>query len=231
MNFRQIANIAEEAKFRDIEFSLSRRVAKPVFTSLENKYNGEFRCMLDSGASIPVWCSGERTLKLAFPQAELRGKLKGLLSGFGKGFEMVDVYYIPRVVISSGQQVIVFNQTYLPVVNKDSFGANLILPSSIFKNANILIAQMQSLPEKQLILQSNNLWYTMKYTKYVLDAEVIRRLRENFNILNVSDKDAILGAEGELKEELAQLSLGELTGVAESFAEEEQSKQLEDDLE
>lgn len=27
MNFRQIANIAEEAKFRDIEFSLSRRVA------------------------------------------------------------------------------------------------------------------------------------------------------------------------------------------------------------
>ena len=57
----------------------------------------------------------------------------------------------------------------------------------------------------------------MKYTKYVLDAEVIRRLRENFNILNVSDKDAILGAEGELKEELAQLSLGELTGVAESF--------------
>lgn len=71
----------------------------------------------------------------------------------------------------------------------------------------------------------------MKYTKYVLDAEVIRRLRENFNILNVSDKDAILGAEGELKEELAQLSLGELTGVAESFAEEEQSKQLEDDLE
>lgn len=47
----------------------------------------------------------------------------------------------------------------------------------------------------------------------------------------VSDKDAILGAEGELKEELAQLSLGEWTGVAESFAEEEQSKQLEDDLE
>ena len=65
--------------------------------------------MLDSSASIPVWCSGAEYLKLTFPQAELRKNLKGLLSGFGKGFEMADVYYIPRLVLSNGQQVIVLN--------------------------------------------------------------------------------------------------------------------------
>lgn len=217
MNFRQITNIAEEEKFRDIEFFVDANTAKPVFISAQNKYNDEFKCMLDSGASIPVWCSGAEHLLLAFPQAELRGNLKGLLSGFGKGFEIVDVYFIPRVVISNGQQTLVLNRTYLPVVNKDSFGANLILPSSIFKNANILIAQMQSLPEKQLVLQCHSLWYTMRYTKYSLNAEVVRRLREDFNILNVSDKDAILGAEGELKDELAQLDILEV--ATEDFTE------------
>lgn len=226
MNFRQIADIVEEEKFRDIEFLLDMRMAKPVFTSWENKYNDSFECMLDSGASIPVWCSGVEHLKLTFPQAELCTSLKGLLSGFGKGFEIVDIYYIPSLVLSNGQHSIVLNRTYLPVVNKDSFGANLILPSAIFKNANIIISQMQSLSEKQLILQCHSLWYTMKYTKYLLNAEAVRKLREDFKILNISDEDAILGAEGELKDELAQLSICELTGVTESFAEEDPFRQI-----
>ena len=162
--------------------------------------------MPDSGASIPVWCSGAEHLKETFPQAESRKNLKGLLSGFGEGFELADVYYIPRVVLSNGQQMIVLNRTYLPVVNRDSFGANLIL-------------------------QCHSLWYTMKYTKYPLSAEEVSKLQKKFKQSDLSDGASVIGAEGELEDELAQLSPGGLTGVAESFAEEDQFKQLEDDLE
>lgn len=164
----------------------------------------------DHQGNVAYLSSGGLVFDATFPQAELRTNLKGLLSGFGKGFEIVDVYYIPSVVLFNGQQSVVLNQTYLPVVNKDSFGANLILPSSIFKNANILIFQMRPLPEKQLILQCHSLWYTMKYAKYPLNAEVVRKLREDLKIFHVSDQDTILGAEGELKDELAQLSFSNL---------------------
>ena len=159
--------------------------------------------MPDSGASIPVWCSGAEHLKETFPQAESRKNLKGLLSGFGEGFELADVYYIPRVVLSNGQQMIVLNRTYLPVVNRDSFGANLIL-------------------------QCHSLWYTMKY--YPLSAEEVSKLQKKFKQSDLSDGASVIGAEGELEDELAQLSLSGLTGVAESFAKEDQFKQLEDDL-
>ena len=44
-------------------------------------------------------------------------------------------------------------EPFMGIVFKKRFGADLILPSSFFKNTNVIISQMQSLVEKQLLLQ------------------------------------------------------------------------------
>lgn len=83
IKLNEIINVAEAERFTEISFSLDERAAKPIFISQENKDGGEFQCMLDSGASIPVWCSGERDLKETFPKADLRDNMKYILGGFG----------------------------------------------------------------------------------------------------------------------------------------------------
>lgn len=202
----KIINVAKEERFTEVVFPLKNNVAKPIFLSQENRTGGEFQCMLDSGAGIPVWCSGEESLKKVFPKADLRNNMKHILGGFGRGFEVADVYYIPTMILYNGEHSIVFNKTYLPVINKDRFGVNLILPSSFFKNANITIAQMKSLPEKQLVLQCCSLWYGMKFTKVRVNDKVAKVLKGEYNIDDISAGQDILGVEGEFNDALAHLS-------------------------
>lgn len=201
----EIIDVAKAERFVEIGFPLEIDAVKPIFPSLRSMSNKRFRCMLDSGASIPVWCSGKESLKKVFPKADLRDNIKYILGGFGSGFETADVYYVPAMVLYNGERSIVFNKTYLPVVNKDRFGANLILPSSFFKNASITIAQMKSLPEKQLILQCHSLWYEMKFTKVRVNDKVVKALKEKYNIDGISAGQDILGVEGEFNDALAQL--------------------------
>lgn len=207
IKLNEIINVAEAERFTEINFSLDERAAKPIFISQENKDGGEFQCMLDSGASIPVWCSGEKDLKETFPKADLRDNMKYILGGFGNGFEVANVYYISTMMLFNGEHLIAFNRTYLPVINKNRFGANLILPSSFFKNASITIAQMKSLPEKQLILQCHSLWYEMKFTKVRVNDKVAKTLKEKYHIDGISAGQDILGVEGEFNDALAQLGV------------------------
>ena len=207
IKLNEIINVAEAEKFTEISFSLDERAAKPIFISLSNSSSKEFQVMLDSGASIPVWCSGKESLKKIFPKADLRDNMKYILGGFGNGFETADVYYIPTMMLFNGEHLIAFNRTYLPVVDKDRFGENLILPSSFFKNASITIAQIKSLPEKQLILQCHSLWYEMKFTKVRVNDKVAKTLKEKYHIDGISAGQDILGVEGEFNDALAQLGV------------------------
>ena len=217
----KIISDARSEKFVEIGFSLRADMVKPVFNCSKSMNNGRFRCMLDSGASIPVWCSGKEYLEETFPKAESREKIKYILGGFGSGFEIADVYYIPAMALSNGVRSITFYKTYLPVVNKNRFGANLILPSSFFKNSNIIISQMQSLPEKQLILQCRSLWHEMRFTKTLVTAELREKLAE-YGITVITNGEYILGVEGEVEPALAQFST--LMKVIEDFPEEGQSQ-------
>lgn len=178
--------------------------------------------MLDSGASIPVWCAGIKSFKLTFPKAKLQEQTKYILGGFGSGFEVADVYYVPAMMLNNGEHSIVFNRTYLPVVNKNRFGADLILPSSFFKNSNIIISQIQSLPEKQLILQCRSLWHVMKFTKVRVNAAAVKILKEEHGITGILAGEDILGVEGEFNDALVQFST--LAKVIEDFPEDGQEQ-------
>lgn len=213
---RKLVNAVKDESMNEIEFLLDEEYLKPVFMSLENQTRKGFTCMLDSGASMPVWCSGATLLQRTFPEAMHETDMKSLLSGFGNGLEIADVYYIPKMELYDGSCSIVFQKVYLPVVKRDNFGANLILPSSVFKNANILISQMQPLHEKKLFFQCRHLIYELKYTVCSLPPEVLQLLKEKYGVGNISEGHRIVGAEGEFRQELLQLS--ELVEQIENFA-------------
>lgn len=118
---------------------------------------------------------------------------------------MADVYRIPKMVLHNGESSIVFHNAHLAVVSKDRFGTNLIMPSSVFKNANILISQIQFLPEKLLVFQCHSLEYTMKFTKYVINENAAKLLRKHYNIHIFSGQE-ILGVEDGFDQELTQLA-------------------------
>ena len=68
---------------------LSNKSIKPIFTTI-TPANKQIKCLLDTGADMPVWCGSEGLLKIVFPKVELIDK-KFLLGGFGRKAEMVDI--------------------------------------------------------------------------------------------------------------------------------------------
>ncbi len=62
----------EQKFFKELDFNLKVEKLKPVFTSSECITNYEFTCMLDSGAGIPVWCTGADALMDAFPHSSFK---------------------------------------------------------------------------------------------------------------------------------------------------------------
>ena len=80
---------------------LSNKRIKPIFTTI-TPANKQIKCLLDTGADMPVWCGSEGLLKIVFPKVELIDK-KFLLGGFGRKAEMVDVYKISKFFIRNGE--------------------------------------------------------------------------------------------------------------------------------
>lgn len=96
-----------------------------------------FNCLIDTGASVPVWCAGESLLKTYYPNC---AKLDAvyILNGFGKGSEVVPVYLIPQFVLSDGKQCINYINITVAVTKRD-FTFDMILSYSLFNKMNINI--------------------------------------------------------------------------------------------
>lgn len=113
-----------------LELELSSNKVKPVFTTV-TKSNKKITCLFDTGATMPVWCKSEGLFKVLFPQAKLiTGQY--ILSGFGKGAEIVNVYEIPEFYISNGSSKIVFKNLLLATSFDRDFGCDLILSYTMF---------------------------------------------------------------------------------------------------
>lgn len=205
MNDGENFNVTGAEGFCEVRFPLAKSKLKPIFLSLTEEGNVQFVTMLDSGAMIPVWCSGARWLLKVFPEAILRTDIKAILGGFGTEIDVTDVYYVPEIRIYNGKQSLVFRQCYLPVVDRKSFGASLILPSSIFKQTNIIISQMEPFAEKQLIFQCKQPCFTLKYTVKALSKEAIKEIRDKYGVYGIKDNHKILGGENEFNCEMIPL--------------------------
>lgn len=215
-----------------IKFELDEDYLKPVFTSLPCSTNDQFKCMLDSGAGIPVWCTGKDSLIRTFPTAVCRDSYKNLLGGFGAVFQAVKVYYIPKIEFSNGDTSIIFEDFYLPVSVKRNFGVDLILPTSIIKESKIILSQIDIQHQgKTLELQCSTRYFKAHYTLKHLFASDVNHYKTLFahqkielqkqKELDLSVHDILIGAEEEYDRILTQ----DLLNCADPLTDESKSLQ------
>ena len=192
---------------KEICFLLHDKSDKPVFVSAACSINDKFNCMLDTGAAVPVWCSGVPQLLDAFPTAEYKGDLKSILSGFGNGFQVADVYYIPEIEFNNGEGDFVrFTDFYLPVLEKRTFGADLIFPSLMFENASILMTSVSESDEleKGLFLLNESLHYKAHYTYRQLSVSEINKIKAVCKNQGINIQTKFIGSGGEFYKILVQ---------------------------
>lgn len=198
-----------------VKFKLNESFLKPVLTSFSCANNNQFTCMLDSGAGVPVWCTGKDSLTRIFPTAVYKESYKNLLGGFGAVFQAVKVYYIPKVELSNGENSIIFEDFYLPVSVKRNFGVDLILPTSMIKESKIILSQIDVQHQgKTLELQCSTKYFKAHYTVkhlFASDVNQYKVLFEHQKIelqkqkeLDLNVHDIFIGAEGEYDRILIQ---------------------------
>ena len=109
---------------------------RPVFSLKDN-----ITCLIDTGADTPVWTQGVERLNDAFKAEQVDGK-KFLLSGFGKGHEIVDVYKIYDVVLPGTGEQIVFKSMLVACISRPLMVADLILPNTAFNHMNVILRNL-----------------------------------------------------------------------------------------
>ncbi len=55
----------------------------------------EVKALFDTGAAAPVWCTGEKMLKEAYPDVEKIAK-QCMIGGFGGLLKKCDIFRIPK---------------------------------------------------------------------------------------------------------------------------------------
>ena len=106
-------------------------------------------CLIDSGADTPVWTKGAERLTLFYKADKLEEK-KFLLSGFGNGYEIIDVYKISNVELvgvdeNGSKDKIIFKNIIVGCTSRPSMVADLILPNTAFSHMNLTIRNLKVL--------------------------------------------------------------------------------------
>lgn len=216
MKFKEVVLRLLQLGGKDLCFSLDENSTKPVFISYENAINNEFTCMLDTGAAIPVWCSGVAQLLDAFPSAVYKPDLKTILSGFGTGFQVADVYYIPEIEFNNGDGSFMrFTEFYLPVVERKTFGADLIFPSAMLRETNILLCDSADGGlEKSLFLQNSSLLYKTRYTYRQFPVSIVNKIKEACRSQDISIQTKFIGSGNEFYKILVQNGSEDCLGLS-----------------
>lgn len=124
---------------RNLKFNMKRRNKTYDMAIITNVISPEddIDCLIDTGARVPVWCSGEHLLKTYYPMS-IRQNAVFILRGFGKGYEISPVYLIPEFILSDGKQSIHYRNMFIAITNRD-FTFDMILSYNMFNKMNISI--------------------------------------------------------------------------------------------
>ena len=95
----------------------------------------KIRMMYDSGARVPVWCTGHELLCKAYPEA-VKTDLSSDVSGFGSGSEQGDVYVIPEFELSDGSARYVIHNLSIVSISKPNIGCDLLISETMFAKAD-----------------------------------------------------------------------------------------------
>lgn len=116
---------------KTLQLNLDKSRIKPIF-NLKIIGKVHIRCLVDSGAAIPVWCGTEKTLKTCFDVKKLNKRT--WLSGFGGKGEYKDVYSIPSISLRGiGGELTIRNFIVILAPN-ESIKCDIIFGSLVFNN-------------------------------------------------------------------------------------------------
>lgn len=133
-----ISNNATEGK--DAQASNGSGTKEEIETT---NHKDNVTCLIDSGADTPVWTQGEERLLRAYKAEKIQGK-KFILSGFGTGYEVADVYKVHDIELrdeNSGDKIVFKNITFA-CVSRPTMVADFILPNTAFSHMNLMIRNL-----------------------------------------------------------------------------------------
>lgn len=122
----------------NLKFDIQRRNAAYDMTIITmHSQDNEIDCLIDTGARVPVWCSGEQLLKVYYPKCNKQDAIF-ILRGFGNGYEVANVYLIPEFILSDGKNSIHYSNMLIAVTERD-YSFDFILSYNMFHKMNISI--------------------------------------------------------------------------------------------
>lgn len=161
-------------------------------TIITNVYRGckRFNCLIDTGASVPVWCAGEQLLNTYYPNCIRTGAVF-ILNGFGVGNEIAPVYLIPEFVLSDGKQCIKYINVTV-AVTKRGFTFDMILSYSMFNKMNISIDTFTNRNGSHSIIPnlriaSHKSVYNVGYKLADLSGYNQKMIAQKFGTINILD--------------------------------------------
>ena len=95
--------------------------------------------LFDTGAHLPVWCSGAELFAKVFPEAQ-KTEQKTHLSGFGEGETEAGVFIIPTFTLQADETVYRIKNLYVAVVDYDRIRFDFILSSTMFSKTDYTIS-------------------------------------------------------------------------------------------
>lgn len=111
---------------------------RPIFTAYVNGVS--FRCMLDTGADIPVFCKGtELFLELTKGMDGVSEFKCSLIGGFGKMDESAMLWNFDEFILSDKNSAIAYKCMKVAVMNKPNIPCDIILSASMFMKMKYII--------------------------------------------------------------------------------------------
>jgi hypothetical protein len=111
-----------------------KNLGLPIIRNMADSRN---LCLIDTGANMPVWCTGENTFKQCYEDAIMMSSVC-ILKGFGKDYEVCNVYNIPYFRLSDGNKTIVFKNLPIAVLERD-YAFELIISNTMINQLNFSI--------------------------------------------------------------------------------------------
>ena len=125
--------------------------------------------MLDTGADMPVWCSGIEYLQYLYDAKELTEMF--LLGGFGEGFTEVNVYEIHDFKLGD----VVFRNLQVAIDHKRRFAYDIILSNTMLSKMDYSIIN-RNVDESSLRIMYDNAVYSTGIVRHEPDHEYVKRI-------------------------------------------------------
>ena len=129
------------SSMQTLSFPLTNRYSRLIFQYGIGTHSYTF--MYDSGASVPVWCTGEDLLLRAFPDAQ-KTPYTCHVTGFGKGEETGSVYCLPTFTLRTEDgAAFVIRNLLLITMSKPFIGCDFLISETMLSKTDTMIYRTQ----------------------------------------------------------------------------------------